>query len=252
MSAVDDPSRGPQIREIISKKPGLHALYLEFYERYRAALNNTKVPGLAIEIGAGAGFVREAIPGVIASDILPYDNLDVVFDARAMPFPDESVRFLCMLNVFHHIPDVMGFLQEAQRCLKPGGRILILDQHRGWLSRWILQYAHSEPYVPDSPVWSFQTTGPLSGANGALAWIVFRRDLAHFRAKFPSLELEEYSPHTPLRYWLTGGLKSWSLLPGALFNIATRIDALLLAISPQFGSFVSITVKKATKSRKSQ
>ena len=242
MELVDDPSRGPKIREIIFRKPSLHALYVEFYGMYQRALDATPGGGKAIEIGAGAGFSQQLIPQLVASDILPYPGLDVIFDATKMPFSHSSLRFICMLNVFHHIPDVSAFLREAERCLLPGGRILILDQHRGWISRWILQYAHNEPYNPASKTWAFETTGPLSGANGALAWMVFERDLAQFHRDFPLLEMRRYRPHTPLRYWLTGGLKEWSLLPMPLFKMARWIDNTLTGINRNIGSFVEIEI----------
>lgn len=244
MANLDDPSRGNEIRETILSKPSLTALYREFYDRYLHALQRAQVSGLAVEIGAGAGFSADVVPELVASDILAYPKLDVVFDATRMPFADGSLRFICMLNVFHHIPDVGAFLSEAQRGLAPGGRILILDQHRGWISRWILAYAHGEPYDDRTLDWHFTTTGPLSGANGALAWIVFRRDLARFHHLFRNLKVIRYRPHTPLRYWLTGGLKSWNLLPPWLFPLASFVDSMLLSVNENFGSFVEIEIVK--------
>ncbi len=67
----------------------------------------------------------------------------------------------------------------------------------------ILRYAHHEPSDPGAREWRFKTTGPLSGANGALTWIVFRRDRERFERQFPELGLERYEPHTPLRYRLS-------------------------------------------------
>jgi hypothetical protein len=38
---------------------------------------------------------------------------------------------------------------------------------------------------PDAADWSFPAVGPLSGANGALPWILFERDRARFEREFP-------------------------------------------------------------------
>jgi SAM-dependent methyltransferase len=202
------------------------------------------IAGRAVEIGSGLGFVKEVIPGMMTTDILPYPDLDGVVDATRMPFGDESLKFIGMLDVFHHIPDVSAFLSEAQRCLRPGGRLLIIDQHPGFIGGPILKYLHHEPFHPETREWAFKSTGPLSDANGALAWIVFRRDFPIFESRFPGLRLISYRPHTPLRYWLSGGLKKWSLLPGWTFPLASRIDRLLLALSPNFGSFVDIEIER--------
>jgi hypothetical protein len=147
-----------------------------------------------------------------------------------------------MLNVFHHIPDVELFLHEAERCLISGGRMLIIDQHPGWLSHWIYKYAHHEPYEPDAFRWQFESSGPLSGANGALAWIVFQRDLERFRALYPQLQLERYQTHTPFGYWFSGGLKSWSLLPGWSLPLVSWLDVALARAAPGFGSFVDVEI----------
>ena len=180
----------------------------------------------------------------MTSDTIPYEGVDRVVDATMMPFADESLRAICMTNVFHHIPDVEAFLREATRCLIPGGRVLIVDQHPGWISTPIYKNIHHEPFRMNAVDWRFDSTGPLSGANGALAWIVFRRDRKRFEASFPELELTQYRPHSPLRYWLSGGLKPWSLLPQWAFGVATKLDRALIAIAPETGSFVDVELLK--------
>ncbi len=121
-----------------------------------------------------------------------------------------------------------------------GGRVLIVDQHPGVIGAPILRYLHHEPYMPEAAGWTFQPSGPLSSANGALCWMVFRRDRADFERRFRRLSLERYEPHTPLRYWLSGGLKRWTLLPRALYPAATALDSALAAAWPDTGSFVDV------------
>ncbi|MFN8707789.1 MAG: class I SAM-dependent methyltransferase [Planctomyces sp.] len=244
MSSLDDPGRGEELVRIIHSKPALRKLYLEVYQRYAETLSRCPEEGLAIELGAGAGFAKEVIPELTTADIIPYSTVEMVFDACQMPFDDRSIRFLCMLNVFHHIPNAEAFLSECERCLVPGGRVLIVDQYPGWLSHWILKYAHHEPYNPHADQWSFPSTGPLSGANGALAWIVFLRDRLKFETRYPQLEISGITPHTPLRYWLSGGLKSWSLIPEPLWKPACLLDSALLRISSRLGSFMDIEIVK--------
>jgi ubiquinone/menaquinone biosynthesis C-methylase UbiE len=89
------------------------------------------------------------VPELIATDFIPYPTVDIVLDATRLPFPSRSVRCFVMLNTFHHIADCGRFLEEAARCLVPGGRILIIDQHRGFISTPILIHA-SAPFAPDN------------------------------------------------------------------------------------------------------
>jgi len=242
--ALDSPARASELRAIIHGKPALRAWYDEVYDRYAAVIAQTPPAGIALELGSGGGFAKERVPNLLTSDVLPYEGVDRVIDATAMPFPDASLRFIGMLNVFHHIPRPRAFLAEAQRCLMSGGRMLIVDQHRGWISSPILRFGHHEPFRPDSTRWEFDSTGPLSGANGALAWIVFRRDQATFVREFPHLELVRYTTHTPLRYWLAGGLKSWSLIGARTFAAASALDRFLVRLLPDLGSFADVELRR--------
>jgi SAM-dependent methyltransferase len=242
MEGLDSPDRIAEIRAVINSKPALKRFYSEIYARYSASLAKCPNKGLAIELGSGGGFAQQIIPEIITTDFVPYDGIDHVVDATHMPFEDHSVRFFGMLNVFHHIPDVPAFLQEAARCLASSGRLLVIDQHPGWISKPILRYLHHEPFNPNAIDWRFESTGPLSGANGALAWIVFVRDRGKFAKDYPELRLLRYRPFSPLTYWLAGGLKSWSLLPSAAYGVANFIDRALLSVSYNFGSFVEVEI----------
>ena len=245
MDALDDPARAERLRALIVKKAALRRFYLEAYGKYAACLRRCPREGLALELGSGAGFVKELLPEVITSDALPYPGIDRIVDARAMPFEDRSLRAIFLLNVFHHVPDVAAFFREVERCLVRGGRLLIIDQCRGWISTPILRFAHHEPFDPNAAEWAFESRGPLSGANGALAWIVFERDRPRFETLFPSLRVARVERHSPLRYWLAGGLKPWTLLPGWAFPLATRADDLLVRLSPRLASFTDIELVRS-------
>ena len=241
---LDSPDRIHWIQNAIFRKKSLRNLYSCYYKIFNETLKFCPPQGLAIELGSGGGFLNQINSKIVTSDIIPYPNVDRVIDATALPFENGGLRAIFMLLAFHHIPDAAAFLGEAQRCLKPGGRLVIIDQHRGWLSRWILKYVHHEAYDDKTIDWKFHSEGPLSSANGALAWIVFVRDLEKFKEKFPLLELVSYKPMTPLAYWLTGGMKLWCALPDFLFSIVSWLDRVLCILNPNFGSFCAIEVKR--------
>ena len=243
-SSYDDPRRGEEIRRILRSKPFLSRFYEEIYAKYRSQLALCPPRGIALELGSGAGFAKSVVPGLVTSDIVAYDGVDRVVDATKLPFEDETLRAILLWDTFHHIPDVEAFLREADRCLLPGGRLFMTEPYPGWIGAPAYKYLHPEPYDADTASWSFETSGPVSGANIPLAWIVFERDLVLFKQKFPRLRLAGYRPHSPLRYWLSGGLTPWSLLPAALFPAASLIDRLLIALSPRFASFVDIEIVK--------
>jgi SAM-dependent methyltransferase len=242
---LDDPSRIHELRALIQSKGSLRYYFFEIYQKFVDCLSRCPKEGIALEIGSGAGFIKDVIPDAMTSDTIPYEGVDRVVDAMAMPFGESSVRAIFMLNVFHHIPDVSAFLKEAERVLVPGGRVLIVDQFPGYLSSLIFKYVHHEPYDENALDWKFESTGPLSGANGALAWIVFQRDREKFQKLFPGLRIERFAPHSPLRYWLIGGMKNWSLIPAWLFPLATWVDRSLARLSVKLSSFVDVELVKA-------
>lgn len=244
MANLDEPSRIEGLRKTIQAKPALLHFYRETYEKFSDCLKRCPQRGLAVEIGSGAGFAKSFIPSIITSDILPYEGIDIVINGTCLPFENESLSMICMMNVFHHIPDVESLFREAERCLLPGGRICITDQNVGLISKPILKYFHHEGFDSECTEWRFNSSGPLSGANGALAWLVFRRDKDTFAHRFPNLRVERVEPHTPLLYWLAGGLKNWSLAPPLLLPMLTKLDKLLNLAGKNMGSFLDIEIVK--------
>ena len=241
MSELDDPSRIDEIRTTIARKPALKFLYKESYDRIRRSISSCHAEGAVLELGSGGGFARECIPGLITSDIISYPYVDIILDGTALPFADASFKAIFMINVLHHIRDAAAFFRDAERTLAVGGRIFIVDPYPGIIGGPIYRYFHHEPFVPESADWRLSPEGgPLSQANIALAWMIFVRDRSRFNQLFPSLKVTAFAPHTPLRYWLTGGLKQWCLIPECAFGIATKIDRLLVKLSPELGCFVDI------------
>src|ERR1043166_5594700 len=139
-SGLDAPDRADELRRRIQGKPALRLLYREIYGRYAECLARCPADGLAVELGSGGGFVQTVLPEVTTSDVIPYAGVDRVVDAMRMPFAAGSLRALFLLNVFHHVADPSAFLREAERCLRVGRRLLIVDQYPGWVGgpafRW--------------------------------------------------------------------------------------------------------------------
>ena len=84
-------------------------------------------------------------------------------------------------------------------------------------SQWVYTHLHSEPFVHDSE-WAIPRSGPLSGANGALPWIVFQRDRALFETQYPRWRIRTIEPMMPVSYLLSGGVSMRSLMPGFMYR----------------------------------
>lgn len=239
---LDDPRRTLAHKEIIKSKKFLNQLYLEWYGEFKQKMQSLP-QGHLIELGSGGGFIKEILPAVQTSDVLNLPDLDHVFAGEEMPFDTGSVAAIFMIDVLHHIPQPALFLKEAQRVLAKGGKIIMTEPANSTWGRFIYQNFHHEPFEPKGG-WEIPSTGPLSGANGALPWIIFERDRSRFEAEFPYLKTEKIRYHTPLRYLISGGVSKKQLLPDFTYGAVKRFENLLLSFSKQISMFVTIEITR--------
>lgn len=237
-----DDARTTELRQrIIQEKNFLRKVYREWYTRVVAALPEGKGP--VLELGAGAGFLNDFIPGLITSDVLKCPGMSIVMDAcQQFPFVDESLRGIVLVNVFHHLPQPSCFFREAARCVRTGGVVVMIEP---WVTRWsrlVYTKLHHEPFDPDARQWKFPVRGPLSSANGAMPWIIFERDRAKLEKLFPAWEIDEIKPMMPFRYLISGGVALRSLMPGWTFSIWRLIEDLLHPWMKIWAMFAQITL----------
>lgn len=236
---LDDPRRTLQHRDIILSKPSLKRIYEGWYDELMR--NSANCPeGKKIEIGAGGGFFKEMYPEIETSDILDLPVVDKVFSAEEMPYAEGELSAIFMINVFHHIPDVRKFLKEADRTLKKGGKIIMIEPGNSPFSRFIYKRFHHEMF-DEKRDWFFPQTGPLSGSNQALPYIVFKRDRKIFEEEFPAFKVESVNLHTGLRYLVSGGLSRSPMLPGFMFGVLKFAESLAPGL---IGMFQTVVVKK--------
>jgi SAM-dependent methyltransferase len=222
---LDDPTTTALRRQIVRGKPFLRRIYQEWYALLATSIPPAaEVPGRVLELGSGAGFFDEVVPETITSDIMLTPGARVVLDGLRLPVEDGSLRAIVMTNVFHHLPDARRFLTEAARAVRPGGVVAMVEP---WISTWsriVYRKLHHEPCLPEATEWSFPASGPLSSANEAQAWIVFRRDAEIFRREFPQWRIEEVRAMMPLRYLLSGGVSMRALAPSFTFPVLRGLE----------------------------
>jgi SAM-dependent methyltransferase len=239
---IDAPSTTAMRRSVIESKPFLKRIYEEWSETISSHLPD--ISGPVLELGSGAGFLSSYIPRLITSEVFNCPGIQVVLDGQSLPIDAGSLRSIVMVDVLHHIPDPKRFFSEATRCLRVGGRILFIEP---WVSRWsrvIYTHLHHEPFLPDSPDWSIPLKGPLSGANGALPWIIFERDRQQFAASFPQLKVELIRPFMPFRYLVSGGVSLRTLMPNATFPFWRGLEAALANHMRSWAMFAVIVISR--------
>ncbi|MBD2464721.1 methyltransferase domain-containing protein [Oscillatoria sp. FACHB-1407] len=243
ISDHDDPDSIYVIRRIIKRKPFLVNTYKSFYRDILSRIKTVPADGDLIELGSGASFLKTELPQLITSDVLPYDGVDKVFSALDIPLADNSVSAFLMTDVLHHIKDSRQFFREMQRCLKVGGKVVMIEPANTLWGKFIFSNFHPEPF-DDQGGWGFEEGGPLTGANIAIPWIIFFRDVEIFKKEFPELRLRSIRLHTPFKYLLSGGLSFRQLLPSWCYPIVDLIEWILSPFNRYLAMFMTIELEK--------
>jgi SAM-dependent methyltransferase len=84
-------------------------------------------------------------------------------DAQRLPLEDESVDAAMLVSMLHHVEDPAAALAEAQRILRPGGRLALMaftreDTAASWLN----------DYFPSTRVWMLETHAPATDLEALL------------------------------------------------------------------------------------
>jgi SAM-dependent methyltransferase len=239
---LDSPERTIYHREIILKKKFLKKLYNQWYAEFLK-----EIPGLPegkmVELGSGGGFLKELNSDIICSDIINLPTNDMTFSALDMPFEDLSLNAIFMIDTFHHIPDSNIFLKEVCRVLKPGGKMIMIEPANSLWGRFIYKNFHHEPFNPKGD-WQIPFEGPLTGANGALPWIVFERDRDVFNNRFPQLKIESITYKNPFLYLISGGVSYRQLMPDVTYPLFNGIDQILPKVCKHLSMFATIKITK--------
>lgn len=239
---LDDPNASLAHRDIILKKPFLKKLYNDWYLIFIIKSKEIK-NGKYLEIGSGGGFLKDVFPEVITSDILILPNVDLIFTAEEIPFKENELASIVMLNVFHHIPKPHLFLKEAQRTLIKGGKIIMTEPANSALARFIYKRFHHEPF-DEKGQREIKAGNPLSNSNQALPYIYFERDLDLFKKDFPLLKINSINYHSPFSYIISGGVSRSAMLPFFMYNFVKGIEWLFSPFYKQIGLFCTIEIEK--------
>jgi SAM-dependent methyltransferase len=202
-------------RSVWDQKPVLRAVYNDIFERIASRC----VSGTSLEIGGGIGNLKERIPDLISSDIQFAPWLDLVADAQNLPFADEALSNIVMLDVLHHIEFPALLFREASRVLRPGGRIIMAEPGITFGSKFFYRLLHHEPVRMNvDPLLEGEpdrTRDPYE-SNQAIPTLLATSYRDRFHAMFPRLAIRETQWFSFVAYPCSGGFKSWSLMNEAM------------------------------------
>lgn len=228
------PTLAEFVREqerVLAERPLLRAIYRGWHELVAARLAPLEP---TVELGAGLGRLRDVVPGTVVTDVEATDFTDEVVDAVRMPYGESTVGNLVLIDVFHHLTEPAGFLDEAVRTLQPGGRVVLLEPYCSPLSTWAYDRFHDEPVdlAADPFAAGSQVGGHPLEANTALPTLAFFRCSDALARRWPQLELRERRRLSFLLYPLSGGFSRRPLVPPAAAAPLRLVERALRPIAP--------------------
>ncbi|HXW25407.1 MAG TPA: class I SAM-dependent methyltransferase [Xanthobacteraceae bacterium] len=236
--------------QIWDRKPVLRVVYEDFYRRLAAECRR----GPTIEIGGGIGNLKQRLDGVITTDIQFAPWLDCVADAQRLPFAAGSAANIVMVDVLHHLEFPAAFFREAERVLRPGGRLLMVEPAITYGSTLFYRLFHHEPVRTSADALADGTPDPRRDpydSNQAIPTILTTRDRGRFHARFPALRIARVDWFAFAAYPLSGGFQRWSLVSA---GFARRLLRMERAIEPVLGPLAAfrmmIVVEKSASQQK--
>ena len=219
-------------RRLWSVKPQILSIYNDYFTRIVSACTS----GTTLEIGGGIGNFASFVDNVISIDIQLDAELDVIGDAHAIPFKNASFSNIVMLDVLHHLESPVQFFKEAQRVVCSGGRIVILELAITPLSGIFYRFFHHEPVIMDVDPFDIASQNadrdPYE-ANQAIPTLLFKNHLNRLSTEFPELKVLKTQLISLFAYPLSGGFRTWSLLPTKIIPALLRFEEKLLpALGP--------------------
>lgn len=212
-----------EFRAVWNAKPSLRAVYRDYYRRMERWCR----PGVVVELGAGSGNFKESMPRVLSTDIVTVPWLDAVVDAHALPFAAGTVDSIVGIDVVHHVQYPVRFLAEAERVLKPGGRVVVVEPAITPVSRVVFGLGHPEPIdmgadpLADGEI--DRDKHPMD-SNQALPTLLAGRHRARVERRLPELRLLRREHLSLAVYPLSGGFRPWNLMPPRLVDPLLRLE----------------------------
>ena len=196
------------------------------YQEWYAKINHDLKPGKSLEIGSGIGNFKKFNPGVISSDIVSCEWLDKRIDAHNLPFTRCSLDNIVMIDVLHHLGQPLKFFREANRVLKPRGRVILVEPFPSPLSLVIYKLFHPEPFIFKDDVFSRKSDKKLPWeSNQAIAYLLFFKQVDRFKRLFQNkFKLVKREKFSLLLYPLSGGFENKQLIPDWLLSFFRMIE----------------------------
>lgn len=231
--------------QLWNRKPLLRIVYTDLYQKMKVQLS--QVVGKNVELGSGMGSIRETLPDCVLTDLFPYPWIDQVENAYQLSFENESLSNLLMVDVFHHFRYPGDALQEFQRVLKSGGRVILMEPALSLLGYIVYGLLHVEPIGEAKNItWVAPEKKSLDdmdyyAAQGNATRIFVQKYFAENLSNWKIIKVERIAA---LAYAASGGYSGPQLYPTFAYRFIKLTEKLLQCFPTLFATRLLVVLEK--------
>jgi len=215
----------------------LRDVYTQMYTRI-AHWIDASLPGTIVEIGSGIGNFGEFRSEVLLTDQSIQPWIDLTCSAYALPFRNQTVTHLVMVDVFHHLSAPRAFFDNARTVLAEKGRIIILEPYISLMSSVVYGIFHDEPIAWRAKIEPAPTTEYYAAQGNATRLLFGDLDW------LPGWRVVHREAFSALGYVLSGGFSKPAFYPRKMLPIFDAVDRSLSRFPKLFGARCLIVLAK--------
>ena len=232
-------------------EPNLEFLIRERYEWMKNHIDKDKK---ILELGSGAGLIKEVLKGfdIITSDVEKTPYIDTVIDATLIKEWIGEYDIIICSQMIHHLTSPINFLYNLNCMLKPGSLILINESNPSFIHRCIMILFQHEGWSYNVNPFDSSTsvkTGlkPMDGNNAVSRMIFDKPD--KLLSICPLLDIVEDSFCESFLFIISGGVGKKTFTIQLPYLILKTISLFDIMISTLFPSIFPLSRKIVIKKR---